>query len=289
MPLDPNNGNNKDKESNQSPPDGDNREEIDKISDILNPDEQVLLVAKQSKIKPGGSVLTPNTIYATDRRIIIRDPYMLGIKANLVDIPYDIITSLKLEKGILSSTIRFKAVGIVSSNKLGMMDSIIEGEDDQEGVIEAIPKDKADDLMEIIRSGMKDNLKSPPEKTTRPELVTQKDNNKPAPEKTPPPPPEKTPPPPPPAPQIITPPPPEKTPPPAPEKTPPPPPPAPEKTPTQQLVTPKVYASSENSRSLSIADELEKLAKLKEKGELTEQEFDKLKQNLINKNNSGQC
>ena len=270
MPLDPNNGNNKDKESNQSPPDGDNREEIDKISDILNPDEQVLLVAKQSKIKPGGSVLTPNTIYATDRRIIIRDPYMLGIKANLVDIPYDIITSLKLEKGILSSTIRFKAVGIVSSNKLGMMDSIIEGEDDQEGVIEAIPKDKADDLMEIIRSGMKDNLKSPPEKTTRPELVTQKDNNKPAPEKTPPPPP--------PAPQIITPPPPEKT-----------PPPAPEKTPTQQLVTPKVYASSENSRSLSIADELEKLAKLKEKGELTEQEFDKLKQNLINKNNSGQC
>jgi len=244
MPLDLNDRkNNEDKEGNQSPPDGDNREEVDKISDILNPDEKVLLVAKQSKIKPGGSVLTPNTIYATDRRIIIRDPYMLGIKANLVDIPYDIITSLKLEKGILSSTIRFKAVGIVSSNKLGMMDSIIEGEDDQEGVIEAIPKDKADDLMEIIRSGMKDNLKSPPENTTRPELVTQKDNIKPAQEKTPP----------------------------------------------TELATPKVYVSSENSRSLSIADELEKLAKLREKGELTDQEFNKLKQNLINKNNNGQC
>ncbi|HET8792887.1 MAG TPA: PH domain-containing protein, partial [Nitrososphaeraceae archaeon] len=297
--------NNEDKEGNQSPPDGDNREEVDKISDILNPDEKVLLVAKQSKIKPGGSVLTPNTIYATDRRIIIRDPYMLGIKANLVDIPYDIITSLKLEKGILSSTIRFKAVGIVSSNKLGMMDSIIEGEDDQEGVIEAIPKDKADDLMEIIRSGMKDNLKSPPENTTRPELVTQKDNIKPAQEKTPPPAQEKTPPP-------AQ----EKTPPPAQEKTPPPqlvtqkenikpaqektPPPqlvtqkenikpAQEKTPPTELATPKVYVSSENSRSLSIADELEKLAKLREKGELTDQEFNKLKQNLINKNNNGQC
>jgi hypothetical protein len=271
MPLDLNDRkNNEDKEGNQSPPDGDNREEVDKISDILNPDEKVLLVAKQSKIKPGGSVLTPNTIYATDRRIIIRDPYMLGIKANLVDIPYDIITSLKLEKGILSSTIRFKAVGIVSSNKLGMMDSIIEGEDDQEGVIEAIPKDKADDLMEIIRSGMKDNLKSPPENTTRPELVTQKDNIKPAQEKTPPPAQEKTPPP-----QLVT----QK------ENIKP----AQEKTPPTELATPKVYVSSENSRSLSIADELEKLAKLREKGELTDQEFNKLKQNLINKNNNGQC
>jgi hypothetical protein len=69
---------------------------------------------------------------------------MLGIKANVVDLPYDIITSLKLEKGLLSSTIRFKAPGLMSSTKLGMMDSIIEGEDDQTGVIEAIPKDKAD-------------------------------------------------------------------------------------------------------------------------------------------------
>jgi hypothetical protein len=35
-------------------------DEITKISDILNPDEKVLLVAKQSRIKPGGSKLTPN-------------------------------------------------------------------------------------------------------------------------------------------------------------------------------------------------------------------------------------
>ena len=68
-------------------------DDVNKIADILNPDEKILLVARQSKIKPGGSYLTPNTIYATDRRIIIRDPYMLGIKANVVDIPYDIITS----------------------------------------------------------------------------------------------------------------------------------------------------------------------------------------------------
>jgi Bacterial PH domain/Short C-terminal domain len=194
-------------------------EDVDKIADMLNPNEKVLLVARQSKIKPGGSYLTPNTIYATDRRIIIRDPYMLGIKANVVDIPYDIITSLKLEKGLLSSTIRFKAVGLMSSTKLGMMDSIIEGEDDQTGVIEAIPKDKAEDLMEIIRSGMQARKSAPSQKDTSSASVDQKDD-----------------------------------------------------------------ISSSSHESISVADELRKLAKLKEEGTLTEQEFNQMKQDLIKKN-----
>src|SRR5215217_3061580 len=131
-----------------------------KISKMLNPDERILLVAVQSRIRPGGSLFTPNQIYATDRRIIIRDPYMLGIKENIIDIPYDIITSLKLEKGLLSSTIRFKAPGLVSPTKMGMMDSIADGKDnDLGGIIQAIPKSKAEDLLEIIRSRMKGNNK----------------------------------------------------------------------------------------------------------------------------------
>jgi len=39
-------------------------EEISKVTEMLNPDEKVLLVARQSRIKPGGSLHTPNTIYA---------------------------------------------------------------------------------------------------------------------------------------------------------------------------------------------------------------------------------
>jgi hypothetical protein len=191
-------------------------DEINKINEMLNPDEKILLVARQSKIKPGGSYFTPNTIYATDRRIIIRDPYMLGIKANVVDIPYDIITSLKLEKGLLSSTIRFKAPGLMSSTKLGMMDSIIEGEDDQTGIIEAIPKDKAEDLLEIIRSGMHDGRKSAPSKKHLDSKFSES----------------------------------------------------------------KDYTLSSN-QSISIADELQKLAKLKEEGILTEKEFNQTKQDLI--------
>ncbi|MGZ5486013.1 MAG: PH domain-containing protein [Nitrososphaeraceae archaeon] len=194
----------------------DDLDEINKINEILNPDEKVLLVARQSKIKPGGSYFTPNIIYATDRRIIIRDPYMLGIKANVVDIPYDIITSLKLEKGLLSSTIRFKAPGLMSSTKLGMMDSIIEGEDDQTGIIEAIPKDKAEDLLEIIRSGMQDSRRLA----------------------------------------------------------------APKKQKFIELHEPKEAMTTSN-QSESVADEIRKLAKLKEEGILTDKEFNQMKQDLI--------
>jgi hypothetical protein len=205
--------------------DRDDLEEINKIAEMLNPDEKVFLVARQSRIKPGGSHFTPNIIYATDRRIIVRDPYMLGIKENVVDIPYDIITSIKLEKGLLSSTIRFKAPGLMSSTKLGMIDSIIDGEDnDQGGVIEAIPKDKAEDLLEIIRSGMQDDGggggKSAPSKKQKPSF---------------------------------------------------------------ELLESKEYTVPFN-QSISIADELRKLAKLKEEGLLTEEEFKQMKQDLIRKN-----
>src|SRR5215216_553367 len=218
-------GNKEEKEklpSNTHPTDGDDLEEISKIKEMLNPDEKVLLVARQSRIKPGGSLHTPNIIYATDRRIIIRDPYMLGIKENVVDIPYDIVTSVKLEKGLLSSTIRFKAAGLVSSTKLGMMDSIVDGEDDQGGIIEAIPKDKAQDLLEIIRSGMQNDGggKSTPSKKQKA---------------------------------------------------------------SSELLESKEYTVPFN-QSISIADELRKLAKLKEEGILTEEEFKQMKQDLIRKN-----
>ena len=199
---------------------GDDLEEISKITEILNPDEKVLLVARQSRIKPGGSLHTPNVIYATDRRIIIRDPYMLGIKENVVDIPYDIVTSVKLEKGLLSSKIRFKAPGLLSSTKLGMMDSMIDGEDDQSGIIEAIPKDKAQDLLEIIRSGMQEqsNRKLAPSKNQQP----------------------------------------------------------------NELLESKEYTLSKN-QPISIADEIRKLANLKEEGLITENEFKQMKQDLLRK------
>lgn len=137
--------------------DQDELSEISRIKNMLNPNEKVLLVARQSRLLPGGSAMTPNIVIATERRIIIRNPYVLGLKSEIVDIPYDVITSVKLKKGVFTSTILFKAPTLVKQSKLGLLDENIGGEDDQDGVIEAVPKDKAEDLLEIIRRGMTSN------------------------------------------------------------------------------------------------------------------------------------
>jgi hypothetical protein len=50
----------------------DDLEEIKKIAEHLDTDETVLVVAKQSRIKLGGSLATPNVIFATDRRLIVK-------------------------------------------------------------------------------------------------------------------------------------------------------------------------------------------------------------------------
>jgi len=192
------------------PLDSDDYQEIEKIKQMLNPNEEVIMVARQSRLLPGGSTLTPNIIYATTRRLILRDPYMLGIKEIIVDIPYDVITSVKLEKGLFSSTIRFEAPALVGSKRLAMIHGIVSGETDNEGIIQAIPKRKAEDLIQVIRSGMHGYHSG------------------------------------------------------------------------SETHTPTAHQQSPNNTS--IADELTKLAKLREQGVLTEEEFGRLKKGLLEGN-----
>ena len=135
-------------------------EEIKEIAEMLNPNEEVFVVARQSRLKPGGSAFSPNIVFGTDRRIIIKDPSMLGLRENIVDIPFDMISSVRIDKGVLSSNIIFKAPGLISSGRRGKLDKMMEGYGDtselpeEEGIITAIPKNKAEDLLEVIRNGM---------------------------------------------------------------------------------------------------------------------------------------
>ena len=159
--------------------------------------------------------LTPNIVFATDRRIIIKDPSMLGMREEVIDIPYDMITSVKLDKGVFSSSIIFKTPGLINSGRLRKIEKMAGYDDDEnknrreeEGVITAIPKDKAEDLLEVIRNGM-DRI---------PEQASSYTHNNHTP-----------------------------------------------------------------SSSISIADELAKLAKLKEQGVISESEFLQMKQDLISK------
>jgi hypothetical protein len=135
------------------------RDEIKKIAEMLNPNEEVFVVARQSRLKPGGSHFSPNIVFATDRRIIIKDPSMLGMREEVVDIPYDMITSIRLDKGVLSSNVIFRAPGLRSTGRLGMIEKLTGNEYSDSGnsedtVITAIPKDKTQDVVEVIRNGM---------------------------------------------------------------------------------------------------------------------------------------
>src|SRR2546423_1847824 len=132
------------------------KEDLDEIKKIemLNPNEEVFVVARQSRLNPGGSHFTPNIVFATDRRIIIKNPSMLGLHEEVVDIPYDIITSIRLDKGVFSSNVIFRALGLRSSGRLGMIEKLTGNEYGEDTVITAISKDKAQDLVEVIRNGM---------------------------------------------------------------------------------------------------------------------------------------
>ena len=190
-------------------------EEIKKISNMLNANEEVFVVARQSRLKPGGSKFTPNIVYATDRRIIMRDPSMLGLREEVVDIPYDLISSVRFDKGVFSSSVIFTAPGLRSSGRLGLIEKMAGAEfgANEEAAITAIPKDKAEDLVEVIRNGM-----------DRQREVYQ-----------------------------------------------------------QPHAGIDAATDSNNTTPMSIADELAKLAKLKEQGVISEAEFQQMKQDLIKK------
>jgi Bacterial PH domain/Short C-terminal domain len=194
-------------------------EEINKISNMLNANEEVFVVARQSRLKPGGSKFTPNIVYATDRRIIIRDPSMLGLREEVVDIPYDLISSVRLDKGVFSSSVIFTAPGLRSSGRLGLIEKMAgtEFSPNEDAVITAIPKEKAENLVEVIRNGM-DRQKEVYQQQ-QPQRVDVSTNNN----------------------------------------------------------------NSDNSPTMSIADELTKFAKLKEQGVISESEFQQMKQDLLKK------
>jgi Bacterial PH domain/Short C-terminal domain len=187
---------------------------------MLNANEEVFVVARQSRLKPGGSKFTPNIVYATDRRIIMRDPSMLGLREEVVDIPYDLISSIRLDKGVFSSSVIFTAPGLRSMGRLRLIEKMsgteFDSTNNEDAVITAIPKDKAEDLVEVIRNGMdRQREVYHQQQPQRVDVSTNNNNN------------------------------------------------------------------NDNSPTMSIADELTKLAKLKEQGVLSESEFQQMKQDLL--------
>lgn len=122
--------------------DSSEQDEINRIKTFLEAAEVIKAVARQSKFMPGGKLITPRTIFATNKRLIIRDPNALGLRADLDSIPYSQINNIKLEKGAFTSEIRIKS---------GQF------ENDEQGFIPAIPKKKASKILGIINEYIRES------------------------------------------------------------------------------------------------------------------------------------
>ena len=141
---------------------------------------------------------------------------MLGLKQEIIDIPYNVITNAKIEKGLLSASVIFSAPGLFNPNIPGRMPWIKRLETDEHGengVIDAIDKKKAEDLIEVMRNGIT-QIRSPAYSSTGV-------NN--------------------------------------------------------------VYQAPQQHSNISHADELKKIAELKEKGVISEEEFKRMKERIIGK------
>jgi hypothetical protein len=55
--------------------------------------------------------LTPDTLFVTNKRIIISNPTMLGARQTIDVINFNQITSVQLGKGVFSSTIKLRTYG----------------------------------------------------------------------------------------------------------------------------------------------------------------------------------
>ncbi len=125
---------------------------ITDISSMLDINEKVLLVITQSKVRLVGLPLSSYVIYATDRRIIIRDISLHGLKENTVGLPYTIITDINHKEGLISACIRLRVNRSQGDNELPALDQFEITGNKFEWIIENIPKSKALLLVKIVRS-----------------------------------------------------------------------------------------------------------------------------------------
>ena len=121
--------------------------EVNSIKDILWPDEKVLITAKQRRIGPGGSITVPTTVVATDKRVMIVNRATLGIRKDYESIPYGQITSVRLEKGIISSSVFIRVQGY--SREAGLLKGGKE-EGEIDGLRNRDAKDLADHINQIL-------------------------------------------------------------------------------------------------------------------------------------------
>lgn len=85
------------------------------VEKLLFADETVEFTARQRRVGPGGSLISPSVVVATNERLlIVRDVLMLHIKQDIDAVAYSNITYTKIAHGLMSSTLVLGVIGYSS-------------------------------------------------------------------------------------------------------------------------------------------------------------------------------
>lgn len=84
---------------------------ISDISEIMGPLEKVGAQATQRRWGPGGDLMTPVTLIATDNKLIVVNRTKMGMKKDYEIVQYGNIVSAKLIHGFISSSIIIRVRG----------------------------------------------------------------------------------------------------------------------------------------------------------------------------------
>ena len=133
--------------------------EIHGIASRLDRGESVVLWVRQSRIKPGGAaIINPNSLYCTEKRIIIRNPVRMGLGGHSGECFYHQITNMRPEKGTFPASLIFYIPGMteIPKSDRGML---VWGRESH-GTMDAIPKKTAEEMYDYIRERLDEAKKA---------------------------------------------------------------------------------------------------------------------------------
>jgi hypothetical protein len=85
---------------------------IGRVERLLFEDESVVFTARQRRVGPGGSILRPSVIVATNERLLLlKDVLSLHLREDIETIPYANMTYVKIEHGLISSALLIGVLG----------------------------------------------------------------------------------------------------------------------------------------------------------------------------------
>ncbi len=85
---------------------------LEHVKRVLFEDEEVMFSARQRRVGPGGSILDPSVIVATNERVlVIKDVLELHLREDIDAVPYTNVTYVKLEHGLISSALLIGVLG----------------------------------------------------------------------------------------------------------------------------------------------------------------------------------